>query len=427
MNVNIIMHHAHPAPAAILLAAVALAGCQEDEGRGWRAMDGDAPAPPVVTRVDNINGGAIIHYTPPKDDDLLAVVATYDINGMERTTKASPYLDSLRVEGWGREGNYKVTLRAVDKSRNESEGVVVDVAPLEPPVVYIYNSMKILDSFGGVRMTWENPTEQNIIVEVFRPDTVYGGWTSVENFYSSAREGLATVRGLEAKPTNLMFRVRDRWDNYSDTLVRPSLPIYEEELSKSLFRELTDRLPGDSEPIPSLPTRYIWDGNLFVNCFHSKDISAGGNGGVGFALTFDLGQEAKLSRFKMYPRLNGASGWAYAHNNLKEYDVYGAAEITAEMRQQPEAAEDGRVYPKFDNGWTLLMNVRTHKPSGADVQTVSNEDVEYIRGGDEHEVPIEAPSVRYVRLHFKETWSGGNPVQIGEMTFWGAPVQAAAQ
>lgn len=420
MNVNSIMQYAHPMPAAIMLAVVALAGCKEDEGRGWRAMDGDAPAPPVVTRIDNINGGAVIHYVPPKDDDLLAVVATYDINGTERTTKASPYLDSLRVEGWGREGSYQVTLRSVDKSRNESEAVSVSVSPLEPPVVYIYNSMQIIDSFGGVRMTWQNPTEQNIIVEVFRPDTVYGGWTSVENFYSSAREGLATVRGLEAKPTNLMFRIRDRWDNYSDTIVRPSNPIYEEELSKQLFREIADRLPGDCTPMPSLPARYIWDGNLFVNCFHTS------GSGVNLALTFDMGQVAKLSRFKMYPRLNGASGWAYTHNNLKEYDIYGAAEITAEMRQQPEAAEDGVVYPNFD-GWTLLMNVRTHKPSGADLQTVSNEDVEYIRGGDEHEVPIEAPPVRYIRLHFKETWSGGNPVQIGEMTFWGAPEQASAE
>jgi len=39
---------------------------------------------------------AIIRYTPPKDDDLLCVVASYMINGVERTTKASPYVDSFR-------------------------------------------------------------------------------------------------------------------------------------------------------------------------------------------------------------------------------------------------------------------------------------------------------------------------------------------
>ena len=46
---------------------------------------------------------------------------------------------------------------------------------------------------------------------------------------------------------------------------------------------------------------------------------------------------------------------------------------------------------------------------------------EYIQNGDEHEVPIEAPNFRYVRILMLETWSGGTYAQIGEMTFWGQP------
>ena len=52
---------------------------------------------------------------------------------------------------------------------------------------------------------------------------------------------------------------------------------------------------------------------------------------------------------------------------------------------------------------------------------LTNEDIEYIQNGDEHEVPIEAPNFRYVRILMLETWSGGTYAQIGEMTFWGQP------
>jgi hypothetical protein len=82
--------------------------------------------------------------------------------------------------------------------------------------------------------------------------------------------------------------------------------------------------------------------------------------------------------------------------------------------------KDGIMYPTFE-GWTKIMDVECYKPSGQDNPNITNEDIEYIQNGDEHEVPIEAPNFRYVRILMLETWSGGTYAQIGEMTFWGQP------
>ena len=397
-----------------LLCAAFAGGCGEEGKLGLDKVDDVAPAPPTVVGVENINGGAIITFTAPKEDDLLCVVATYTINGVERFTKASPYVNKLTVEGFGKVGDYTVRLTRVDKSRNESPPVSVTVSPLKPPVEFIFESLKIVDSFGGIKMTWENPTESNIIIEVARQDGE--DWISLENVYTSARVGSATIRGLDPEPVLLSFRVRDRWDNYSETMSQESNPLPESLIDKSLFREV-DKLPGDCNVHGSLPIRNIWNGIVNQSeCFHSNDPT-----NIGQCITFDMGQRAKLSRFKMFQRLSGNS-WMYTHNNLKRYTIYGCDELTSEMYNGGVVGDDGLTYPTFE-GWRKIMDVECYKPSGADSGVITNEDAEYIRGGDEHEVPIEAEPFRYVRILMLETWSGGIYTQIGEMTFWGQVVQ----
>jgi hypothetical protein len=397
--------------SVILLAGmVCLAGCGQEEKIGLDPTDGVAPGQPTDIKVENISGGAIISYTPPKDDDLLCVMASYTINGVGMTAKASPYANHLKVEGFGKEGTYEIQLKSVDKSKNESQPIPVTISPTTPPVINIFNTLKITDSFGGMRLTWENETETNIIVEVLQKDG--NDWVSKENFYSNAKEGRASIRGLDPELITFGYRIRDRWDNYSEIKEQESLPLLEEQIDKSKFREIT-ALPGDATPHPSLPIRNIWDGNTVSNCFH------GTTGDIGKAITFDMGQIAKISRFKMWQRTESAA-WIYSHNNLKHYIIYGCNEITTEMRDGGQEV-DGEILPTFE-GWTEIIDVECYKPSG-DSGQVTNEDKEYILNGDEHEVPIEAPAFRYVRIYMLETWSGGSIPQIGEMTFWGQVVK----
>ena len=196
-----------------------------------------------------------------------------------------------------------------------------------------------------------------------------------------------------------------------------SNPLYEEELDKSKFKELPTRLPGDCEAMGGLPIRNIWQGNNNTDCFHS--VTNSDNPAPGRCITFDMGQVAKVSRFKMWQRRGDANVWTYTHNNLKKYVIYGCTELTDEMYNSG-VEKDGIMYTTFE-GWTKLMDVECYKPSGQDNPNITNEDIEYIQNGDEHEVPIEAPNFRYVRILMLETWSGGTYAQIGEMTIWGQP------
>lgn len=395
----------------MLLSLICLMGCSQNEKIGLDPTDNIAPAAPTDILVENINGGAIISFTAPKDDDLLCVVASYMVNGIERTTKASPYTNELKVEGFGTEGEYEITLKSLDKSKNESAPVRVVINPLTAPVELIFKSLKVVDSFGGVKLTWNNATEVNIIVEAFKKDD--DDWTSVENFYSSAKEGKATIRGFQPDPVTFKFRIRDRWDNYSDFLETDNLPLEEVQLDKSKFRTVI-ALPGDSPSHGSLTIDKIWDGNTVSSCYH------GSGNDINRTITFDLGVVAKISRFKMWQRTESAA-WIYSHNNLKRYVIYGCNEITEEMRSGGWENENGEVFPTFE-GWTEIVNVLCHKPSG-DTGKVTNEDKEYILNGDEQEVPIDAPAFRYVRIYMLENWSGGTTAQIGEMTFWGQVVE----
>lgn len=394
----------------LLLSALCFSGCGQDEKIGLDPTDSIAPQAPEVIKVEDISGGAIISYNAPKDDDLLCVVATYEINGEIMTAKASPYVNKLKVEGFGKEGTYEVTLKSVDKSKNESTPIKVKVNPTTPPVKVIFNSLKVLDSFGGVKLFWENSTESNIIIEVSKKDG--DDWISLENFYSSTKEGKATVRGQLPVQSTFRYRIRDRWDNYSEYLVQESLPLEEIQIDKSKFKTVV-ALPGDSPSHGSLTIDKIWDGNMVSSCYH------GSSNDIGRTITFDMGQVAKVSRFKMWQRTE-SEAWIYSHNNLKKYTIYGCNEITAEMRSGGVEI-DKVMYPTFE-GWTKITDVECYKPSG-DSGKITNEDKEYILNGDEQEVPIEAPAFRYVRILMTENWSGGTISQIGEMTFWGQVVK----
>lgn len=386
-----------------VLLVLFFAGCQDETKLGLSAQDDIPPSPPTVDSIVNMNGAAIIYFSAPADDDLLCITATYEINNVEYTTKSSVYNNSLKVEGFGTTGNYKVILKSVDKSQNESTPVEVNISPLEAPVNLIYESLDVVASFGGIKLTWENADENNIIVGVFTKDDA-GDWISLENFYSSARDGLATIRGMDTINYTFGITVRDRWDNYSPMLVTEKLPLYEEQLNKSLFRKIT-ALPNDAitHNTTTLDVPRIWDDiTTSSDCYHTNTTT-----GIGNFVTFDMGQKAKLSRFKMWQRQHNSS-FFYTHNNLKHYIVYGCVEITEEMRNTGSL-----------DGWTFVKEAYCHKPSGADNPVVTDEDVAYMRSGDEHEISLDVPEVRYIRILFLETWSGGTICQIAEMTFWG--------
>ena len=64
----------------ILLIAMAWISCSDNTKLGLPPKDGVAPSEPKVLSIRNTNGGAVIHYQVPADEDLLCVSASYVIN-----------------------------------------------------------------------------------------------------------------------------------------------------------------------------------------------------------------------------------------------------------------------------------------------------------------------------------------------------------
>jgi len=119
--------------------------------------------------------------------------------------------------------------------------------------------------------------------------------------------------------------------------------------------------------------------------------------------TFDLGVQAKLSRFVLWQR---QGQWIYNHGNPKRYEIWGTT----------SPANNG----SWDN-WILLASCISEKPSKQPLGMNTAEDVAAAARGEETNIALDAPKVRYIRVKILEPWvgSGGLATHISEMTFYG--------
>ena len=171
----------------ILLAAALLAGCKEtDLLKPYGDNDGTAPGPVANARVRNYPGGATIRYDLPDDADLAYVQAEFtSTNGERREVRASQYVDSLVIEGFGDTREYTVDLYAYDHFENRSDVLAVTVHPETPPVYTIFESLKYTVDFGGFLVEYENPTKSDIAIYVMQRDSVSGDFEYYDAYYLS--------------------------------------------------------------------------------------------------------------------------------------------------------------------------------------------------------------------------------------------------
>ena len=411
------------------LILLSFVGCDDGSHQlGLPPQSGTPPSPPIVTNITNLPGAAIIQFEAPAEYDILTITAAYVVNDIEYEVSTSIFNNELRVEGFGTTNAYTVTLRTVNTSRLESTTVTVTVNPLTPPIHTIFESLQARDSWGGLRLSWENAYRNNIMLNVEVQDEG-GFWTTVDNFFTTERYGRGTIRGLDPVETNYRITVFDRWGNVSDHFLFTGTPWREEALCKSRFREVI-RLPGDAFVSPAAMTvSMIWsnDRNTSSQAFHTRNASAAEiaalppeapQQNMETGVTFDMGQIAELSRFRFFQRTGGMANpqFAFQHNNLMRYSMYGALEITPQMR-----ATGSMAY------WTHLVDVVAHRPSGNPPGGIrTREDLDFALAGEEIEFldadgnSIRTPPVRFIRIVMKgPTWGGGTVKQIQEIDFWG--------
>jgi len=374
-------------------------GCQKYQNGVPVSEDDQAPAPVTNAQVESLPGGATISYTLPKSESLLYVMAEYSIrDGVKIDKKSSYYNNSITIEGFPDTKTYDVQLYAVSRGGKKSDSLTVKVKPLTPPVISTFMSLSMRPTFGGVNVSFENESEADIKITVLTTDSL-GDLYPAEVYYTKSKEGNFSARGFAAEKRKFGVFVRDRWNNYSDTLFSDITPFYEEKLDKTKFKEVD--LPTDTYVQHCCGTGMkdlwddVWGGG---NVFHTKP-----NTGIPQWFTFDLGVTARLSRFKFYHRDGGIAG-AYYAGDPEVIEVWGS------NNPPPNGSWDS---------WTLLGHFESVKPSGAATPTA--EDIQFACiDGEDFEFPLGLSPVRYLRFKILKTWGGVSYMYMAELTFWGS-------
>lgn len=378
---------------------LAIAGCKET-GR-LDHLDMDAPAPGQISnvKVKPLPGGAMLTYDIPQDDHLSYVLAVYEIQpGVVRQAKSSVYTDTLRLDGFGDVSSRTVQLYSVGKNEKRSAPVELQFEPLTPPVQTVFQSMVVSESFGGLNIRFQNETSANLVVYVMVDTTGSGAWAPANTYFTQAKEGRLSLRGYESVERKFAVYIQDRWNNKSDTLVKSLVPLFEQEIPKSNWKNM--KLPGDTwQQADGYVIEQLWNGQINWSGFASTNTSTQPQ-----HFTIDLGQQVTMSRLKIFQFLDGHEHF-YNGSALKKFEIYGSS--------SPDPDGDW-------DGWTLLGTFESYKPSGLPRGQVSNEDIQYGGvDGEDFEFETTPPSIRYLRLRTLESYSSFGQVTIGELTLFG--------
>lgn len=381
-----------------LLGIIVLFACKEETLAPLST--GNKPNPVKDYTVESLPGGAKITFKVPSSEDLLYIKAEYEIiAGVKRETKSSIYKNYLIVDGFGKEGKYKVTLYAVANGEVQSEPTTIEVNTLTPPYITAFNSIEMTAVFGGINIKYKNKDEGNLSFHLLHVDST-NKWSSAYSHYTRFLKGNFSVRGYDTIDTKFGVYVRDRWNNISDTLTGTYRPLYESLITNSTFRAL--KFPTDvwqaHTGAPHLVIEKVWNNNTSAadDCFHTTP-----NSGMPQHFSFDMGKTVKLSRFKYFQR----PSTLWRAGNPKVFELWGS------NNPNPDGSWDD---------WTKIDTFTSIKPSGLPVGTNSSEDIALAQAGEDFDVPITTPPYRYYRWNTVETWGNVTYISIAELTFWGA-------
>jgi hypothetical protein len=380
-----------------------LTACKEENERYPLTSDSTVPQPIVHVETESLPGSVKFTYRIPDDPSISYIKAECSINGTLRQVKATAYQNTLVINGFPDVSTYDVHLYTVSRSEIASEVKTVQVNPLTPPFIEVFESLNLFRDFGGATVSFKNPNEADLAISFIYVDSM-GYWDVGETFYTKRMEGSISIRGFDTIQTRFGVYIRDRWNNMTDTLIKDLRPIFEKQLDRTKFVEV--HLPGDQDAAWGWTMPHIWDG-IIVNNINPDKPGFHTSPGVGWPhwFTFDLGVEAKLSRYKFWQR--GASPYVSFHDrNIKKFEIYGS------LNPNPNG--------EFDESWTLLLEGEVIKPSGLPLGELSDEDVAEIVNGSEFIFPPDTPMTRYIRIKVLETWTGADSFYIMQVAFWGA-------
>jgi hypothetical protein len=308
--------------------------------------DGDTTPPSVLT-VDSVtptNGGGIISYTLPNDDDILYVRAEYtNSNGVDVSRASSSYNNSIEIDGLNQTTALTITLYVVDENYNQSAPIYVELVPLESFIYLVQESIEVNTDLGGFRINWENIQSKTVYVFVH----INNGTEEEIRILSSnnSSESIA-VRGLPSEEITISTRIED-FDENSTTLEEKGTltPLFEQVIDKSTWTLVASQsVNGNAWEGASVN---FWDDVIDTTNNNSdnsyfmiwRDLN-GGSLNWPLDLVIDLNKNVKVTRFTVWQRAywyNGPSDIPYyfQEENMKSFTMYASndAQVWEELGQ----------------------------------------------------------------------------------------------
>lgn len=398
--------------SVILFSLVTLLGCEEEKHGPLFA--GEVPDPVSQYTIENLPGAAAIRYKL-NDPRTTYIKAVYTIeHGLTREIRATKFDHTLIVDGFAQSREYSIALYAVGKDEQESEPIHVTVHPQTPPYQQAVADIDVNADWGGGKILGSNPTRAALMIGVVKKDPATGQWEDVIErvnnrdmaslFFTENQEINFNFRGQDPVETEFGIYVRDRWQNFSDTVSFVFEPWEEIQLpiDHQNPAHFSIHLDGDAQPTSSTyPKRRMFDGLNFswADGFYSAVSNVWPQ-----YVTLDLLRPYQLSRLKYWQNRN----LRYQTANMKHFRIWGNNEPNNDF-----------------STWVLLGEWDDWRPSGLPPTTgnpgLTDEDIEAADNGNDFDFPLDMPGVRYIRIEVVSTWEPRTQIQIPELAFWGRP------
>ena len=394
--------------SSVLILAL-LASCKKMESN-IEVVSNDKTKPGVVTnvKVENLNGSARLTYTLPDSKNILYVLAKYNINDNRvRETKASYYTDTILVDGFARAKEYSVTLYVVSRANVKSDPVTVKVSPSTPNYLLINDNLTITADFGGANFYGFNPNRVPVALHILTFNDSTKVFDEQEPEYLSTDTINVSSRGLVATPHKIGVFTTDRFGNVSDTVFKTITPLFETLLDKGKF--FTYHLASDSPIGYGWEFKYFFDGNTGDPGWHtlSAPLKIG---------TFGLGQMAKISRLKLWNRLQDI----YGYQNTRQFTIWGSTKDNPQdYTPWPKNSAPGTIA----GDWVNMGNfVYPNPPSGLPANQANQADIAFGAAGVDFKMSNTAPAVKFIRYECTQTWAGLDYVNAKEISLYGNPL-----
>lgn len=389
----------------LLLAAFAFTACNKE------VLDTTAPGKVTDISYTPTNGGAILTFTAPDDDDLLYVKAVYTNSlGKEVFKVTSHYGDSIEIDGFKEATPQKIKLYAVDRSNNHSEPAEIEVTPMKSFIYLVQESVQLKEQLGGVRITWENPDQKTVFVYV---NFSKAGKTYERILSSALSDPVLMIRGLDPEEYSFSVTVEDFNGNKTDKMdVGTYKPLLEQKIDKSTWKVLQNlSVDGDK-----------WEGTLasfWDDVVDTKEsgsdnsyfiINRDDNGGMlkwPLDIVVDLNKTVVVNRFVVWQR-------AFAYVNAEQNGV-----STDYYYYKEENMKSFSVSVSTDKlTWTSLGNFDIGDPRDA-AGVISP--AKYKEAIDGHEFNLESVSqpFRYMKFSILSNYGSETNVYGSEITLYG--------